>query len=261
LTGYTDAQDLMAAINSGFVYRYITKPWEPDELKVTIKRALESRAVITENSRLIRRLRDNHFRVLATLVTALEAKDAYSAGHSHRVRELALALGERFGLDAEDMTTLGEGALLHDIGEIGVREEVLNKPGKLSEEEFAHVKSHVHHGADMLSFVEDFAAMIPLVQLHHERLDGGGYPLGLSGEDIPFLVRILTVADTYDALTSVRPHRPALDREQALVVLTQGRGTAYDGRVVDALTEILERDPRFSAGPLRDSVAPGFMPT
>ncbi len=245
LTGYTDAQDLMDAINSGYVYRYITKPWEPEELKLTLKRALESIAMSRENSRLLRQLRENHFRVLATLVTALEAKDAYSAGHSHRVKDLCLALGEKLDLSPAELETLGEGALLHDIGEIGVREEVLNKPGKLTDEEFNHVKSHVRLAADMLSFVEDFADIIPIVQLHHERLDGSGYPFGLKGDNIPMLARILAVADTFDALISERPHRPALARHRAIAVVQQGRGREFDERVVDVLLDLLETDPRY----------------
>jgi putative two-component system response regulator len=246
LTGYTDAGDLMEAINSGYVYRYITKPWEPEELKLTLKRALESYSMNAENKRLLSQLRENHFRVLATLVTALEAKDPYSAGHSHRVKDLCVAIGERLGVPPKDIETLGEGALVHDIGEIGVREEVLNKPGKLTDEEFEHVKSHVRLAADMLSFVEDFADIVPLVQLHHERLDGSGYPFGMSGDAIPLLPRILAVADTYDALISDRPHRPALARHRAVAVIQQGRGREFDERVVDVLLALLESDPRFA---------------
>ncbi|MBM3269906.1 MAG: response regulator [Candidatus Sericytochromatia bacterium] len=260
LTGYTDAQDLMEAINSGYVYRYITKPWEPEELKLTLKRALESHAMSAENKRLMRQLRDNHFRVLATLVTALEAKDPYSAGHSHRVKDLALAVGERIGLSAKELEDLGEGALLHDIGEIGVREEVLNKPGKLTEEEFEHVKSHVRLGADMLSFVEEFAGIIPLVQLHHERLDGSGYPFGLKGDQIPMLARILAVVDTFDALVSDRPHRPALARSRAIAVLQQGRGREFDEQVVDTLLHLLAHDPRFAEATAGEAAQPAAAP-
>lgn len=261
LTGYTDAQDLMDAINSGYVYRYITKPWEPEELKLTLKRALESIAMSRENNRLMRQLRDNHFRVLATLVTALEAKDAYSAGHSHRVKDLCLAIGEKLELGAKDLETLGEGALLHDIGEIGVREEVLNKPGKLTDEEFEHVKSHVRLAADMLSFVEDFAEIIPLVQFHHERLDGSGYPFGLKGDAIPLLARILAVADTFDALVSDRPHRPALARHRAMAVVQQGRGREFDERVVDVLLDLLATDPRFVEKAPESAAAPAATTT
>ncbi|MBU6429563.1 MAG: response regulator [Cyanobacteria bacterium REEB65] len=240
LTGYTDAQDLMAAINSGYVYRYITKPWEPDDLKITIQRALETYSLSRENAQLLRHIRDNHFRVLATLVTVLEAKDSFSAGHSQRVKELALAIGKRLALPQADLTTLGEGALVHDLGEIGVREEVLNKPGVLDQEEFEHVKTHVHLGADMLRFVEEFADLLPLVQLHHERLDGSGYPFGLKGDEIPLLARIVAVADTFDALTSERPHRPCLPMDQALAVLQERRGREFDDRVVDVLVDLLK---------------------
>lgn len=247
LTGYTDAQDLMEAINSGYVYRYITKPWEPEELRLTLKRALETRALKGENRRLVRQLRNNHFRVLSTLVTALEAKDPYSAGHSQRVKELALALGEYMGFEGTMLETLGEGALLHDIGDIGVREEVLNKPGKLTDDEFVHVRSHVGIGADILRFVEDFAPLIQIVELHHERLDGTGYPFGLAGEQIPMPARIVAVADTFDALVSDRPHRPGLARSRAVVILDQGRGTEFDNTVVTALFEILATDSRWTA--------------
>jgi len=246
LTGYTDAQDLMEAINSGYVYRYITKPWEPEELKLTLKRALESYAMSVENTRLMRQLRENHFRVLATLVTALEAKDAFSAGHSHRVKDLCLALGSKLGLTQKELDTLGEAALLHDIGEIGVREEVLNKPGKLTEEEFEHVKGHVRVAGDMLSFVEEFGEIIPLVMCHHERLDGSGYPCGLKGDDISLSARILAVADTFDALVSDRPHRPALARHRAIAVVQQGSGGEFDLRVVEALLDLLAHDPRYA---------------
>ena len=249
LTGYTDAQDLMEAINSGYVYRYITKPWEPEELKLTLKRALESYALSSENSRLVRQIRDSHFRVLATLVMALEAKDSYSAGHSTRVKELAVAMGEKLGLAPRELETLGEGALVHDIGEIGVREEVLNKPGKLTDAEFEHVKGHVRLGADILSFVEDFADIIPIVQFHHERLDGSGYPFGLKGDAIPLSARIISVADTFDALVSERPHRPGLARHRALAVVEHGRGREYDPKVIDVLLRVLQTDPRWIQEP------------
>src|SRR5216117_332241 len=169
------------------------------------------------------------------LAQALEAKDAYLKGHSIRVAEYATAIGRQLRLDANALDTLSLGSNLHDIGKIGVSEEVLHKRGALSEEEYRHIMEHPAIGARILGpLLKDYGAIIAIVRSHHERLDGKGLPDGLKGDEIPLLVRAVTVADAFDAMTSERPYRPSLTVERALAELRDGKGVQFDPEVVEA---------------------------
>ncbi|MEK0313450.1 HD domain-containing phosphohydrolase [Cohnella sp. 56] len=167
----------------------------------------------------------------ATLAAALDARDAYTAGHSQRVAEYSGVIGRAAGLSAEALDVLNKTALLHDIGKIGVRDSVLLKDGKLTDEEFEQIKQHPVLGESILLQVEPREAMAPLlpgVRSHHERYDGRGYPDGMRGEDIPRTGRIIAVADAFDAMTSDRPYRKGMAFDKALAILEEGRGTQWD---------------------------------
>jgi putative nucleotidyltransferase with HDIG domain len=175
------------------------------------------------------------------LAAALDARDPYTAGHSERVSTFAVAIGQELGLDDEAMETLRLGALLHDVGKIGVPDEVLRKQGALTPAEFEAIKIHPSAGARILRSIPFLTPHIPIVELHHERLDGKGYPYGLVGDAIPLAARIVHVADAFDAITSARAYRAARLPVEAIAELRRGAGTDFDGAAVEALVVAVPR--------------------
>lgn len=169
----------------------------------------------------------------------LDARDPYTAGHSERVSALAVLMGRQLNLDETDLEVLRLGALLHDIGKIGVSDAILRKPAALTVEEYEQLKRHPSIGAHVLRQVPFLAPHIPIVELHHERPDGRGYPLGLSGDDIPLAARIVHVADAFDAITSARAYRPARDPEAAITELQRHSGTDFDPEALEALLAVM----------------------
>ena len=181
--------------------------------------------------------------ILEMLAMAIDAKDDVTHDHIQRVKLFARRMGETVGLSALEIEALKAGALLHDIGKIGVPAYILNKPGKLTEHEFEQMKMHTIIGADMLSNVDFRYPVVPIVRHHHERWDGRGYPDGLTGEAIPITARILTLVDNYDALRSDRPYKTGMTREEALAYIKQNAGTFFDPKLVEtflALADELE---------------------
>lgn len=180
---------------------------------------------------------DESQNVIFTLASALESKDTYTRGHSERVANYALQVAQTLGLSVNEQQTVWRAAQLHDIGKIGIPDAILNKPGKLSKEEWAIMHSHPEMGEKIcstLSFARDF---LPLIRHHHERFDGTGYPDGLSGEEIPFLARIITIADAVDAITSQRSYRPSRTIDYALEELAKGKGSQFDPSIVQVFIE------------------------
>lgn len=168
-----------------------------------------------------------------SLANALDARDPYTAGHSRRVSHLSCTIASAMHLPPEDVRRLRIGALLHDIGKIGISDAVLQKPGQLTEEEFAIIKQHPVIGRRILEGVQGFAAYLPSVELHHENWDGSGYPWGHSGEQTPLDARIIHVADAYDAMTSNRSYRRGMTYERATSILIECAGTQFDPHIVD----------------------------
>ena len=167
-----------------------------------------------------------------SLASALDARDPYTAGHSHRVSEMSRAIARAMGLPPEIVERVRVGALLHDIGKIGIPDGLLRKPGRLTAEEFAIVAEHPVIGRRILKGVHGFSPYLPAVELHHENWDGTGYPHGQSGETTPVDARIIHVADAYDAMTTDRPYRPGMTHEQALAAIAGHAGTQFDPEVV-----------------------------
>jgi putative nucleotidyltransferase with HDIG domain len=177
---------------------------------------------------------------LTALARTIDANSPWTAGHSERVTHVSLMLGERLGLSAGDLNTLYRGGLLHDIGKIAIPAAILNKPGALTDEEFAVIKQHPSTGARILSPIGVYRDTIPIVMSHHERLDGSGYPQGLEGDQIPLLARVAAVADVYDALSSARPYRPGWPVERVVEHITNGAGVQFDAAVTEALVLSVE---------------------
>jgi HD-GYP domain-containing protein (c-di-GMP phosphodiesterase class II) len=177
--------------------------------------------------------------IVRALINAIDAKDPYTCGHSDRVGLVAKRLGQELGLDNSECERLYLAGLLHDIGKIGVPDSILCKPGQLSEEEAEMVAEHPQRSGAILQHLSHAIDVLPGVVHHHERYDGKGYPAGLAGEAIPLPARIISVADTYDALTSNRPYRKPLPETKVKAILEEDSGTQWDGRVVNALLTIL----------------------
>ena len=177
--------------------------------------------------------------LIFSLVYAIDAKSPWTKGHSERVTNYAIAIAKKIGLEEKDIETLNTAALLHDVGKIGTYDVILDKPGKLTAEEFALVKMHPAKGEEILKPISQLKNVLPVIRHHHENMDGKGYPDGLKGDEIPFLSRIIHVADSFDAMTADRPYRPAPSMEYAVSELKKYRGIQFDPEAVDAFLKVL----------------------
>ncbi len=195
------------------------------------------------------------FECLRAIVSSLEEKDSYTHGHSLRVAEYAVILGEALELSESELRDLELSALLHDIGKIGIPDYVLLKPGRLTKSEFEIMKSHPVRTARILEKISALDRIIPGVKYHHERWDGLGYPDGLRGEEIPLFARIILIADTYDAMTSTRPYRLALDKSVAFEELRRCSGTQFDGQLVETFIAAIESYQGRTRKPLTRKIA------
>lgn len=199
-------------------------------------------AAALDNSRLYRQLKDQHLQTIAALAAAIEARDPHTSGHSEQVMRYAVRLAELAGLSAERVERLRYGALLHDIGKIGIRDYILLKPGALDDDEFATMQQHPQIGADILHEIKTLHDVIPMIENHHERIDGRGYPHGKHGAEISEEARILAIADAYDAMTSDRAYRKAMTPSDAIANLLKGRGVVWDEHLVDVFVGLVERE-------------------
>jgi putative nucleotidyltransferase with HDIG domain len=202
----------------------------------------EKAAMCVENLALYESVMQNLHATLRALVGAIEAKDTYTEQHSKRVTALAVAVAEELSCSQEELEALRFAGHLHDIGKIGIRDHILLKPGRLNTDEFTMVKAHPVIGQSIVRHLGLLPLEQDIIRHHHEAWDGSGYPDGLSGEQIPFLSRILAVADAYDAMTSDRPYRGAKSRLEAIEELRRHRFKQFDGQVVEACIRVLERE-------------------
>jgi HD-GYP domain-containing protein (c-di-GMP phosphodiesterase class II) len=205
--------------------------FQPADLRVM---ALARRMVLShrQQAQVYEKLREALFGLVRCLTAAIDAKDPYTWGHSERVARIAVRLARQMGLPGTTLSDLYLAGLLHDIGKIGIRDSVLQKTGKLSDEEFAHIQEHVVIGDRLISNVKSLQHLRPGVRNHHERWDGQGYPDRLAGEAIPLQARILAVADSCDAMMAVRPFRSGLEPGRIDAILSEGAGSQWDPRVV-----------------------------
>lgn len=247
LTGYTDLEALIGAINDGRVYKYIQKHWDAEELRMTVKRALESYDLkkhndwlLAELKRAMSELESLSMGTIRALADALDAKCDYTAGHSLRVSRFAVLIGKRLGLDDEQLKDIELGGILHDIGKIGVPESILWKPDKLTDEEREIMARHPVKSAQIIGELKGLKRAREYVKHHHEYFDGSGYPDRLSGEAIPIGARLIMVSDAYDAMTTDRPYRKAIGHDQAIAELKRMAGKQFDPKVVDALLSLVE---------------------
>lgn len=193
-----------------------------------------------ELDRTYNELKQRYLDAIQVLRLTVDAKDVYTRGHSDRVAYYAVKIGKSFNLDEESLEKLKTAGIFHDIGKIGIADDILFKTDKLNESEYAEIKKHPIKGANILSAVSMFKDIVPLVKYHHERIDGRGYPFGLKGDEIPFLARIISVADAFDAMTSDRQYRSKLDLAEAKNQIIANSGTQFDSDVVEKFFGIAE---------------------
>lgn len=264
VSGMTDIQFAVQSMREG-AFDYVTKPFDLDQVLIVVERALRYQALVEAKQRYehsleetvktrtveLRSLNDNLNSMLESLYTnyratlrslakALEARDVETRGHSDRVVAYCLRLGREFGLSHNELIALEQGALLHDIGKIGIRDSILLKEGPLSEEEWTEMRKHVHHGLDIIDGIDFLSGARAIVGEHHEKYDGSGYPHGLRGEQIHVHARIFSVADTFDAITSDRPYRNRQSYAAARSEIMAYAGKQFDPRVVNAFLRIPE---------------------
>jgi len=248
VTAVSDVDTAVSTMRLG-ACDYIVKPFDLDDVAQRIERALAHRRQVLDMERyqaqleleVVQRTSDVRKLFLGavqSLAAALDARDGYTHGHSRRVTALAVALAQNLDLPQETIERIRLAGMLHDIGKIGIRESVLNKPSGLTEDEYAHIQTHPVIAQAILEPIVWEQETVQLIRAHHERYDGNGYPDGLAGEQIPLGARILAVADAFDAMTSERSYREPMSREQALAALRHGRARQWDPLVVETLQQL-----------------------
>ncbi len=226
----------------GVLNIYTEKVHDFSQHEINLFTSLASQAAIAiENARLFESLEEIYLEVITALASAIDARDSYTHGHSNRVTEYAVAIAEEMGLPPSEVDVIRNASILHDVGKIGIRESILHKPGKLTKDEVREMQYHPYIGYKILQSVKLLEPVLPLVYHHQEHYDGGGYPEGLKGEEIPLGSRIIAVADAFEAMTSDRPYRLARESEAALQELKNLAGQQFDPIVVDAFLRLVER--------------------
>lgn len=261
LTGYSDKESAIKSINSLGLYYYLEKPWDNNDLvrivqngieKSRLEHEVKEKMIVIEKrnqeiSRLYELLQrdfnkemDNVLEFVISLSNLIEAKDSYTDGHTRRVADLAVEMGRRLGMDERQVKVLDISAVIHDIGKVGTPESILNKPGALDMSEFEVMKEHPELGAKIIRPISALKDCLDPVLHHHEKLDGTGYPHGMSGTEITMEARIIAVADIFDALYTDRPYRKGLPLEKCMSILDGDvQNGKIDSRVVDVVKEMI----------------------
>ena len=249
LTGHKDLAPPLETIKRLDIQGYCEKSDKFDQLLLLIESGLKSVKQMDEIKRINEELSDSkeqleqaYLDMVQTLRSAVEAKDTYTRGHSDRVAEYSVLIGEKLGLPEDQIKTLKIGGLFHDIGKIGISDSILLKPGKLTDDEYSEIKNHPSIGAHILGSAKTFQDIVPIVKHHHEKYDGNGYPSRMKGEEIPYLARIAAVADTFDAMTSRRSYRDAIDLQKVKDEIKRCEGTQFDPQIAEAFLDIMEHD-------------------
>lgn len=281
LTGYTDTDAIIEAINSGGIHLYLTKPWRKNELLYAINQTLSKAELLIENRRLDELVKKQNMELLElnknleekvrlktlhldqraeelktsyekiqiilegtvlAMSKIVESRDPYTAGHEQEVARIACIIARKMSLPEDQIEAIRIAGLLHDIGKIAVPSEILTKPGRLSQLEMEMVKTHSQKAYDILKTIEFPHPIAQIILQHHERVNGSGYPQGLTGEDILLEAKIIGVADVLEAMSAHRPYRAALGIEAAVDEIARHHGTLYDAAVADACLEIYRQE-------------------
>lgn len=262
VTAYSDVKILIDAINYAKIYRYIKKPYSPDELLMIVESALECYQLKIDNENLINDLKDLFSGTVKAIIEALDAKDSFTLGRSRRVAFYAAKIVSKLALNPTEVSQIELAGLLHDIGMIGVAEGILNKTQKLSDEEYEKIKMHVHYSVKILEDIKQLYDITEIIKYHHEYYNGCGYPYGLKGEEIPLGSRIIAIADAFDSMVSNRAYRKSLTPDEAMEIIKQCAGKQFDPNLVqifeavlpEALKELTEHEQDFKKNVLSSDI-------
>ncbi len=251
LTGYTDLEAMVDGVNKCNLFQYVSKPVDPHDLELIINDGIGAYELTLSKNTLLNDLRELFFTTIKSISSALDAKDTYTHGHSHRVTLFSLIIAQEMGLNDSYIEEIETAGLLHDIGKIGVPEDILCKPGKLTDEEYCIIKQHAGQARKILDSIPSLKHVSLWASCHHERWDGNGYPNKLKGEEIPLPARILAVADTYDAMTSNRSYRKGLPHEVAVEEIKNCSGSQFDPCIIEVFKEIEDMFKEASLYPIK----------
>lgn len=240
VSGAIGEETAVAMMKAG-AHDYVMKG-KLSRLVPAVERELREAMVRRERQKIQQQLKHSFIDLAQTVSRAMACRDPYTAGHEERVADLSLLIGKKLGLDENRLEGLYIGGLLHDIGKIAIPESILSKPGELNEEEWNLVRTHAKRGYEILQDTNLPWPVADMAVHHHERLDGSGYPHGISGDELSMEVRILSVCDVVEAMSSHRPYRPAKSKVDVLAEISDGRGTKYDANVVDIMLQIIENN-------------------
>ena len=240
LTAYSDANILIDAINYAKIYRYVKKPYNPEELQLIVSAALEFFQLKHDNDKLIVDLKELFAGTIKAIMGALDAKDSYTSGRSKRITFYSTEIAKKLGLSSIDIGKVELAGMLHDIGMIGVSDDVLYKIDDLTQEEYDEIKEHINYSVKILEDIKQLKDVVEIIKCHHENYDGSGYPAGLRGEEIPVGARIIAVGDAFDSIISDRVYRQKNNYEEALEEIKKGSGSHFDPVTVRAFCECYE---------------------
>ncbi len=255
LTADDDAETETRGLEAGAM-DFIKKPFIPEVLMLRVRHTVDlirlqsdlanevakKTAEVTQQHEKLERL---SMQIVKTITGAIDAKDTYTNGHSTRVAEYAREIARRAGFSVKQQDDIYMMGLLHDVGKIGIPEAIINKPSRLTDEEYAEIKTHPLVGASILKNITEFPQFAVGARWHHERYDGKGYPDGLSGEDIPLEARVIAIADAYDAMSSRRSYRDVLPQEYVRGELVKGKGSQFDPRLTEVMLEMVDADKNY----------------
>ena len=229
---------------------FIRKPFSSEALKIRVRNLVDlislQKDLHKEVAKKTAQLESLSLHVVHTLAKTIDAKDAYTNGHSERVASYSREIARRYGYDEDMQEEVYVMGLLHDVGKIGVPDTVINKPGRLTDEEYDMIKTHPAVGAEILATVSEMPALVTGARWHHERYDGKGYPDGLKGEEIPEEARIIAVADAYDAMTSHRSYRDIIPKDHVKSEIEKGMGTQFDEKFARIMLEMIAEDTEYT---------------
>lgn len=248
LTGDEDVRTETEGLHAG-ASDFIRKPFAADVLLKRVRNTIELNRLHNDMAHEIRvkteKLSHAYIQIVQALAASVDAKDKYTHGHSSRVAAYSREIAGRAGFSEEEQDGIYMMGLLHDVGKIGIQDSIINKAGRLTDDEYASIKTHPAVGSEILGNISDYPELATGARWHHERFDGKGYPDGLKGEDIPEVARIIAVADTYDAMTSNRSYRSAMEQSKVRAEIERCRGSQFDPRFADIMIQMIDEDTEY----------------
>ncbi|WP_319582436.1 HD domain-containing phosphohydrolase [uncultured Pseudodesulfovibrio sp.] len=243
LTGYADMETAIRAVNTGAIFRFLTKPSEPDDLVMAVSAGIKHAELVRDVKELeiVRRLKNGFEQTLRAFTRLVEFRDPYTSGHMDRTAEISVLIAKRMDMTDDEIAGLRLSAMVHDIGKVAIPSHILHKQGELTDAEFSIIKAHAEVGSEIFKGLGVEWPIARMIREHHERLDGSGYPDGLTGEEMLPQSKVLCVADIIDAIITHRSYRHGLGKSEAVGYLMEGRGRLFDSKIVDIALELMDQ--------------------